>query len=108
MFDQCLFSRAARSGAPTPYARGANSFRELPSIAGFGADGRPVLPAHRARRLFAEFSQMKMNLAIQIKTVWPSGLRRWLKAPFRKGVGSNPTAVSSSLPDLILIFECLE
>ena len=28
-----------------------------------------------------------------IKTVWPSGLRRWLKAPFRKGVGSNPTAV---------------
>ena len=28
------------------------------------------------------------------KTVWPSGLRRWLKAPFRKGVGSNPTAVN--------------
>ena len=27
-------------------------------------------------------------------TVWPSGLRRWLKAPFRKGVGSNPTAVN--------------
>ena len=27
-------------------------------------------------------------------TVWPSGLRRWLQAPFRKGVGSNPTAVS--------------
>ena len=27
------------------------------------------------------------------ETVWPSGLRRWLKAPFRKGVGSNPTAV---------------
>ena len=29
-------------------------------------------------------------------TVWPSGLRRWLKAPFRKGVGSSPTAVISS------------
>ena len=28
-----------------------------------------------------------------IRTVWPSGLRRWLKAPVRKGVGSNPTAV---------------
>ena len=28
------------------------------------------------------------------RTVWPSGLRRWLKAPFRKGVGSNPTAVT--------------
>ncbi len=26
-------------------------------------------------------------------TVWPSGLRRWLQAPLRKGVGSNPTAV---------------
>ena len=30
-------------------------------------------------------------------TVWPSGLRRWLQAPVRKGVGSNPTAVISQL-----------
>ena len=30
------------------------------------------------------------------KTVWQSGLRRWLKAPVRKGVGSNPTAVSQA------------
>ena len=29
-------------------------------------------------------------------TVWPSGLRRWLQAPVRKGVGSNPTAVTFS------------
>ena len=28
-----------------------------------------------------------------LRTVWPSGLRRWLKAPVRKGVGSNPTGV---------------
>ena len=28
-----------------------------------------------------------------LKTLWPSGLRRWLKAPLRKGVGSNPTGV---------------
>ena len=28
-------------------------------------------------------------------TVWPSGLRRWLQAPVRKGAGSNLTAVSS-------------
>ena len=27
------------------------------------------------------------------KTVCPSGLRRWLQAPVRKGVGLNPTAV---------------
>ena len=30
----------------------------------------------------------------QHATVWPSGLRRWLKAPVRKGVGSNPTGVT--------------
>ena len=30
-------------------------------------------------------------------TAWPSGLRRWLQAPVRKGVGSNPTAVSDLL-----------
>ena len=30
-----------------------------------------------------------------LRTVWPSGLRRWLKAPVRKGVGSNPTAVNA-------------
>ena len=32
-----------------------------------------------------------------IKTVWPSGLRRWLQAPVRKGVGSNPTAVIAKI-----------
>ena len=35
------------------------------------------------------------NKKEEIKTVWPSGLRRWLQAPVRKGVGSNPTAVSN-------------
>ena len=28
------------------------------------------------------------------RTVWPSGLRRWLQAAVGKGVGSNPTAVT--------------
>ena len=27
------------------------------------------------------------------ETLWPSGLRRWVQAPVRKGVGLNPTAV---------------
>ena len=40
-------------------------------------------------------------------TVWPSGLRRWLQAPVRKGVGSNPTAVISSdiclIPQLLVV-----
>ena len=36
------------------------------------------------------------NLVLHDKTVWPSGLRRWLQAPVRKGVGSSPTAVTLS------------
>jgi hypothetical protein len=39
--------------------------------------------------------QINGTFLSQCKTVWPSGLRRWLKAPVRKGVGSNPTAVIS-------------
>ena len=31
---------------------------------------------------------------VAVMTVWPSGLRRWLQVPVRKGVGSNPTAVT--------------
>ena len=34
-----------------------------------------------------------LSFSIFFKTLWPSGLRRWLKAPVRKGVGSNPTGV---------------
>ena len=35
----------------------------------------------------------------QPMTVWPSGLRRWLQVPVRKGVGSNPTAVTALRSD---------
>ena len=51
------------------------------------------------------------NFVEDSKTVWPSGLRRWLKAPFRKGVGLNPTAVNAyslqwaALPMPVLIKE---
>ena len=38
---------------------------------------------------------------VEYMTVWPSGLRRWLKAPVRKGVGSNPTAVIPSPDDYL-------
>ena len=43
--------------------------------------------------------QLEIGKAIEnmaSMTLWPSGLRRWLKAPFRKGVGSNPTGVTFS------------
>ena len=35
------------------------------------------------------------NSEFLTRTAWLSGLRRWLQAPVRKGVGSNPTAVIS-------------
>ena len=38
----------------------------------------------------------RRNVLLSV-TVWPSGLRRWLQAPVRKGVGSNPTAVTFPL-----------
>ena len=37
----------------------------------------------------------KMFNQLKTKTILPSGLRRWPKAPFRKSVGSNHTAVIS-------------
>ena len=50
------------------------------------------MPGLRLRR--KQCRSLNHFLAIILnKTVWPSGLRRWLQAPVRKGVGSNPTAV---------------
>ena len=46
--------------------------------------------AHRARGCDAKDQALPR---FANKTVWPSGLRRWLQAPVCKGVGSNPTAV---------------
>jgi hypothetical protein len=36
------------------------------------------------------------------ETLWPSGLKRWLKAPFRKCVGSNPTGVTFGAWDVTI------
>ncbi len=49
-----------------------------------------VTCADRGRATVSELDFAKLTP----KTVWPSGLRRWLQAPVRKGVGSNPTAVT--------------
>ena len=53
-----------------------------------GVDAR--MSMHRVGRQHGGMSEMS---TCTYKTVWPSGLRRWLQAPVRKGVGSNPTAV---------------
>ena len=39
---------------------------------------------------------MTARFASCSRTVWASGVRRWFQAPVRKGVGSNPTAVTFS------------
>jgi hypothetical protein len=44
-------------------------------------------------RLFSS-EKMKRNATTQnSKAAWPSGLRRGIQAPIRKGEGSNPSAV---------------
>ena len=48
---------------------------------------------HTGAFLFHDLFQ-ESEFRILSATVWPSGLRRWLKAPVRKGVGSNPTVVN--------------
>ena len=40
------------------------------------------------------FARARASDGNDLRTVWPSGLRRSLQAPVRKGVGSNPTAVT--------------
>ncbi len=59
---------------------------------------RAAMPSERARptRLLPRPNFWRASLVCLVLpqlTVWPSGLRRWLQAPVRKGVGSNPTAV---------------
>ena len=51
---------------------------------------------------------VEQRFQAMIKTVWPSGLRRWLKAPVRKGVGSNPTALNAYRFKLHSAFTCTQ
>ena len=44
---------------------------------------------------------MIIAMTSEYMTVWPSGLRRWLQAPVRKGVGPNPTAVTRGIRELV-------
>ena len=42
---------------------------------------------------FGDRALLLQLLCNKAKAMWPSCLRRWPKAPIRKSVGSNPTAV---------------
>ena len=56
-------------------------------------------PVNKTILAFNHNCQHILSLAVASMTAWPSGLRRWLQAPVRKGVASNPTAVTASRGD---------
>ena len=61
----------------------------------FAVERNFVFFGHEAISAFLENDEvLQASQAQCAMTVWPSGLRRWLQAPVRKGVGSNPTAVT--------------
>ena len=47
------------------------------------------MPGKRLRRKQCGMCVKHFLAIILNKTVWPSGLRRWLQAPIRKGMGSH-------------------
>ena len=64
-----------------------------PQVAALQCPPRFAFLKKKMLRVVFEMSNDKLYHAFD-RTVWPSGLRRWLQAPVRKGVGSNPTAVT--------------
>ena len=94
----------------------AENRTRVTSMATMYSATRPLMPLI-VRKASGRCALQAFTQPLLIKTVWPSGLR-WLKAPFRKGVGSNLTAVtlqkktsgcSSSLVSLfeMTCFACL-
>ena len=67
------------------------------NVPGFGIGLRTYCTVRKLWRCsaVAQMTSHSNALSCNQKTVWPSGLRRWLKALVRKGVGSNPTAVNA-------------
>ena len=60
-------------------------------------------PVNKTILAFNHNCENILSLAVANMTVWPSGLRRWLQAPVRKGVGSNLTAVSAPSTSLAVL-----
>ena len=57
-------------------------------------------------RLFSEEWKGKKNTRFK-RAAWPSGLRRGIQAPIRKGEGSNPSAVKKKNIQFVSSFFCL-
>ena len=101
-------TRVAKVGTP-PQATSRDCFRDTnmqwQTVLAIGIPGHVRDAQFRMRLVwldggggsFAHGVAGKRPCVSRVRTVWPSGLRRWLKAPVRKGVGSNPTAVMNAL-----------
>ena len=76
--------RPHRLSRPTPWPLGQSVHGEVKS---------GILGAKSTRHAGLLLAHVYLRFDSASSTVWPSGLRRWLQAPVRKGVGSNPTAV---------------
>ena len=63
--------------------------KRFPGIWGFG------FPRPPSRDVLTEIRVGLLSLTeMNLQAVWPSGLRRRIQAPFRKGEGSNPSTVN--------------
>ena len=88
---------APRDVAPPPTLSHATPSRCTCATLAPLASHQPASPPPRRltrRRAHGGFPSEEVCAHVFPLTVWPSGLRRWLQAPVRKGVGSNPTAVT--------------
>ena len=60
-------------------------------------------PCHRGQGMAAKSTdRFQSETTFTAWTLWPSGLRRWLKAPFRKGVGSHLAGVTLGVGAFLL------
>ena len=90
-------TRGRRSGRVTCLPPKNDQWRKRQDQPGSNTWTRPRYtrwaPVNKTILAFNHNCEDILSLAVANMTVWPSGLRRWLQAPVRKGVGSNPTAV---------------
>ena len=74
------------------------TLRMLPWSMAAVQDHSIYMMGHTCPEGLTAIKEIPAALKVPCMTVWPSGLRRWLQAPVRKGVGSNPTAVTCTSP----------
>ena len=88
-----VFIKCAKSSRPSFSSSWPRKPGRQSCVEGCPCCRAPVRVKNRCLQLL-KWQGQSMATFMLAGTVWPSGLRRWLQAPVRKGVGSNPTAVT--------------